>query len=240
MNVKRMLHLIAILTLTIGPTGLLASATPIHPHTPTLPYSHTPTPPHPHTPTADDPSPPASPVKLVFIHHSCGDNWLDTGNGNLGNQLGANNYYVSDTYYGWGPDGIGDNTDIGHWWTWFRGPSSSIYTQAVYTTTNQHASYTRPMADPGGENEIVMFKSCYPNSNLEGNPEETPPPIGSNPLRGQDHPRSDRLRQRTGIQAGPRLSRRHARAGQRRPRRLRRAHPAGRQRWQAFLLRRPL
>ena len=133
---------------------------------------------------AVDPSPPSEAVKLIFIHHSCGDNWLDTGNGNLGDQLGANNYYVSDTYYGWGPDGIGDNTDIGHWWTWFRGPNSSTYTQALYNTTNQHASYTRPMADPGGENEVIMFKSCYPNSNLLGNPDD-PPTTDPNPLRGQ-------------------------------------------------------
>ena len=30
------------------------------------------------------------------------------------------------------------------------------------------------MADPGGENEIVMFKSCFPNSNLEGRPTDAP------------------------------------------------------------------
>jgi len=105
--------------------------------------------------------------------------------GNLGNQLGANNYYVSDTYYDWGPDEIGSYTDIGNWWDWFRGPSSTTYTQAVYNTMNRHADYTRPMADPGGENQIVLFKSCYPNSHLGGNPDD-PPPTGPNPLRGED------------------------------------------------------
>jgi len=133
---------------------------------------------------AMDPSPPSETVKLIFVHHSCGSNWLADGNGGLGIALRDNNYFVSDTNYGWGPDGIGNNTDIGHWWTWFRGLSSSTYTQAVYDTTNQHASYTRPMADPGGENEIVMFKSCYPNSNLKGNPDDLPT-TGDNPLRGQ-------------------------------------------------------
>ena len=44
-----------------------------------------------------DPSPPDQPVKLVFLHHSVGDAWLESGDGDLGNQLGANNYYVSDT-----------------------------------------------------------------------------------------------------------------------------------------------
>ncbi len=66
---------------------------------------------------ADDPSPPASPVRLIFIHHSTGGNWLADPNddqpyGGLGRALMDNNYYVSATNYGWGPDGIGDRTDI--------------------------------------------------------------------------------------------------------------------------------
>ena len=132
----------------------------------------------------NNPNPPSEVVKLVFVHHSVGDNWLNDGDGNLGAALGDNNYYVSDTYYNWGPDSIGSYTDIGHWWRWFRGPSSSTYLSALYNTTNQNANYTRPMADPGGENEIIMFKSCYPNSNLEGNPDD-PPTTGDNPLRGE-------------------------------------------------------
>ena len=138
------------------------------------------------SPLADNPNPPTSPVKLVFIHHSVGDSWLDTGIGNLGNQLGDNDYYVSDTYYDWGPDDIGSYTDIGNWWDWFRGPNSTTYTQALYNTTNRHADYTRPMADPGGENEIIMFKSCYPNSHLAGDP-DAPLPTDPNPLRGEDY-----------------------------------------------------
>ena len=137
-------------------------------------------------PLADNPNPPTSTVKLVFIHHSVGDSWLDTDSGNLGNQLGASNYHVSDTYYDWGPDDIGSYTDIGNWWDWFRGPNRDTYTQAVSNTTNRHAIYTRPMADPGGENQIIMFKSCYPNSHLGGNP-DGPPPTGPNPLRGEDY-----------------------------------------------------
>jgi hypothetical protein len=30
-----------------------------------------------------NPAPPVSPVKLIFIHHSCGKNWLTKGNGGL-------------------------------------------------------------------------------------------------------------------------------------------------------------
>jgi hypothetical protein len=133
----------------------------------------------------DDPSPPTAPVKLIFIHHSCGANWLNDGNGGLGIALRDNNYFVSDTNYGWGPDGIGDRTDIGHWWDWFRGANSATYLGALYTEYAQHASYTRLSTDPGGENEIILFKSCYPNSYLGGNPAD-PPATGDNPLRGHD------------------------------------------------------
>src|SRR5512137_214515 len=62
-----------------------------------------------------DPTPPVQTTRLIFIHHSCGENWLTDGNGNLGRTLGENNYFVSDTNYGWGPDSIGDATDIVNW-----------------------------------------------------------------------------------------------------------------------------
>ena len=79
-----------------------------------------------------DPAPPSSPERLIFIHHSCGENWLADDNGGLGIALRDNNYFVSDTNYGWGPHGIGDLTDIGHWWNWFLGPDSATYLQALY------------------------------------------------------------------------------------------------------------
>jgi len=123
-------------------------------------------------------NPPATPVRLVFVHHSCGDNWLTTGNGNLGNTLDANNYYVRDTYYGWNATqnaSIGDLTDLGHWYTWFcdttiQGngiPRRDNIMASLYTTNNKHASYTTSVGDPGGENTIIMFKSCYPNSDVK-------------------------------------------------------------------------
>ena len=49
-----------------------------------------------------------------------------------------------------------------------------------------HSGYSRLGTNPGGENRIVLFKSCYPNSALGGSPSDPVPPIGSNPLRGQD------------------------------------------------------
>ena len=52
----------------------------------------------------DNPNPPEEIVKLIFIHHSTGENWLSDGYGNLGQTLDQNNYFVSDTNYGWGPE----------------------------------------------------------------------------------------------------------------------------------------
>lgn len=125
-----------------------------------------------------DPSPPDETVKLIFIHHSVGENWLSDENGGLGRALGENNYFVSDTYYGWGPDAIGDRTDIPDWIEWFSGPKTNTYLQAVFSESDDDAAgwdyYNRPMQDPGGENEIIVFKSCFPNSNLAGNPDDPP------------------------------------------------------------------
>jgi hypothetical protein len=175
---------------------------------------------------ADDPAslsdpspvaPPAHPVKLIFIHHSSGENWLKDTNGGLGVALMNNNYFVSDTNYGWGPISfadaapagsytdpgtywrwiwgilsrsgstpIGSYTDIGHLWMWFRGPKSSEIVSAVLNESGQHSSYSRLGNDPGGRNRIVMVKSCYPNSNLKGNPDNVVPSIDSNPLKGRD------------------------------------------------------
>jgi len=120
------------------------------------------------------PEPPDEVVKLIFIHHSCGENWLTDGYGNLGSELGDNNYFVSDTNYGWGPDYIGDRTDIPDWMEWFRSGQTGTITQALYNENEQMSSYTRPLPDPGGENKIIMFKSCFPNSELSGGPTDLP------------------------------------------------------------------
>jgi hypothetical protein len=122
----------------------------------------------------ENPNPPTAPVKLIFIHHSTGENWLNDDNGGLGHALSQNNYFVSDTNYGWGPNGIGNNTDIPNWTDWFRSADTLAYMQALYAESGINSPYTRTLADPGGENEIIMFKSCFPNSNLEGNPNDPP------------------------------------------------------------------
>jgi hypothetical protein len=127
---------------------------------------------------ADDPTPPQQPVKLIFIHHSTGENWLTDGYGNLGSTLAENNYFVSDTNYGWGPDSIGDRTDIPNWPEWFASDQTATYMDALFNESGQNAGYSRLFSDPGGENQIIMFKSCFPNSALEGSPGDSPDPEG--------------------------------------------------------------
>lgn len=117
---------------------------------------------------------PAKTTKLIFIHHSCGENWLSGGNGGLGKALGKNNYFVSDTNYGWGPSNIGDRTDIVNWKEWFSSSKTPKYMNALLKENKKHSSYTRKRPDPGGENRIIMFKSCFPNSELRGHPNDAP------------------------------------------------------------------
>jgi hypothetical protein len=167
-------------------TALCITSAPISPEKTDVPAQ----------PTAGQPvgavAPPAQPVKLIFLHHSSGENWLKDNNGGLGIALRNNNYFVSDTNYGWGPvltagsDPVGSYTDIGNWWTWFRGPKSAEVMDAVYVESDQHSSYSRLKTDPGGKNRIVVFKSCYPNSNLRGSPDDPVPSIDANPLKGLD------------------------------------------------------
>lgn len=138
-----------------------------------------------------DTSPPASPVKLVFVHHSTGENWLADDGGGLGLALRGAGWFASDTNYGWGPvdpeagGPIGDHTDIGSWWRWFVGPRRDVYLAALLAESRQHSEYARLGADPGGPNRVVMVKSCFPNSQLGGSPADPVPPIDANPLRGE-------------------------------------------------------
>lgn len=130
------------------------------------------------------------PVRLIFIHHSTGENWLNDDVGDLGKNLMQNNYFVSDTNYGWGPGygpenvPAGDLTDTGHWWIWFRSPQAPAIMDRVYKEDGKLSYYTRFSDSPGGENEIIMFKSCFPNSALQGNADDPVPSIDANPLKG--------------------------------------------------------
>lgn len=153
---------------------------------PAFPGPDVATPPPPPPPGGEDTSPPEQTVKLIFVHHSTGEAWLADWSGQLGQELRDNNYFVSDTNYGWGPDDIGDRTDTGHWYDWFLGPHREQYLNALYNESQQHCEYSRRSVDPGGENRIIMFKSCFPNSHIGGNPNDPPRPAGDpNPLWGE-------------------------------------------------------
>jgi len=109
---------------------------------------------------------PATPVRLLFIHHSCGQNWLADGNGGLGIALNDNNYYVCDTNYGWdaaSEDNLGDSTNTENWPDWFNNTKMPY----VYATTSHETWTGNDIAQPAGENEIIMFKSCYPLSEVD-------------------------------------------------------------------------
>ncbi len=162
-----------------------------------------PAPPPAPTTQQDLPPQPDEPVKLIFIHHSTGGNWLANigehdSAGGLGQALMENNYFVSATNYDWAVNGddIGSYTDIGHWWNWFNGPNRDANMEAVYNEFDQtlrcesewtfYGNFSRMEdPDPSRENEIILFKSCYPNSHLAGNPDDSPT-TGDNPLRGRD------------------------------------------------------
>ncbi|MFA5802430.1 MAG: hypothetical protein WC911_08125 [Thermoleophilia bacterium] len=157
-------------------------------------------PPTPVTSVAEflSPNPPEHQVRLIFIHHNVGDHWLADEGGRLGMTLRDNNYYVSDTDFGWipqdfdvGSETIGDHTDIGQWYSWFAGPNKTRYLAALFIEEGTHSYIPfsrKPFnPDPISENEVVMFKSDFNNSALAGNPYDPPTPTtGLNPLRSED------------------------------------------------------
>jgi hypothetical protein len=145
-----------------------------------------------------NPSPPAAAVRLVFIHHSVGEDWSSPFHGNLIAALNANKYYLSDSNYGWGGadvltnDGatIGDHTDVGHWYNWFlHAYGKSTHLPALYATTHLTSAIApNAIANPGGENTIVMFKSCFVSGDyVYGNPTDAPLAKGvANPIYGKE------------------------------------------------------
>ncbi|OGS20612.1 MAG: hypothetical protein A2252_01025 [Elusimicrobia bacterium RIFOXYA2_FULL_39_19] len=108
---------------------------------------------------------------LVFIHHSVGNNWLSDS---LNAALLAKDYIDerNDMYYSIDiapvasrPDSLGtipgDNTDMNHWIRWF----------------NDYLGNLKTFACASGVNKIIMFKSCYPNSDISGDGTEPGDPF---------------------------------------------------------------
>lgn len=108
-------------------------------------------------------SDPLQTVKICFIHHSTGSAWINKSGG-LGTALNAHNFYVTECDYGWDAepdDDLGDHTDTGNWSMWFNN------TKMPYVYANEsNFDYTNTIAQPAGENSIIMFKSCYPSSEV--------------------------------------------------------------------------
>jgi len=136
------------------------------------------------SPGNDNQPPPASGVTsgaFVFIHHSVGEAWLDDG---LQTALVAKSYvsayhditYDTDVTPDSGrPDTLadipGDLTDMVHWIGWFNDYLNSV----------KNFTGTRASGRAAGVNRIIMFKSCYPNSAIEGDGTEPGDPFDSTP-----------------------------------------------------------
>ncbi|MBN1212420.1 MAG: hypothetical protein JXA92_07565 [candidate division Zixibacteria bacterium] len=90
--------------------------------------------------------------KLIFLHHSVGQIWLTEGN--LKAALMANGFSVHDATYG---DEIGQETDVCHWLPKFRNDMDKIF---------KFDKHPNIYYSDGAENDIIVFKSCYPNSNI--------------------------------------------------------------------------
>lgn len=117
------------------------------------------------------------PLRLLFIHHSCGGQLMaDQGpvkggadrasgeyciheshpnGGGLRTLLEAEGYEVHEASYG---SRVGEDTDIHHWRRKFTNQMDEIL-----TCDRQDKFYT-----DGRRNHIVAFKSCYPNNAFRG------------------------------------------------------------------------
>jgi hypothetical protein len=154
--------------------------------------------------TTIDTDPPPAPVRLVFVHRSVGQRWLSNRGGRLGEALLRSDYFVSDTFYGWGGAGfvsldgqisdelplsrgeaIGSTTDIGDWSTWFRGPDSTAYLTSLLAWSGQTVKFERLPEVPAVENEVVLLMPAANNSNLTGDPADPLPALSDNPLAGK-------------------------------------------------------
>jgi hypothetical protein len=98
---------------------------------------------------------------LMFLHHSVGEQWLADPEGVGGNShanggrlrraLESNGYQVRDATYG---SRLGEKTDLFDWLPKFTG-----HLDEVLRTAHQD-----DLLPQGERSQIVLFKSCFPNS----------------------------------------------------------------------------
>jgi hypothetical protein len=105
----------------------------------------------------DVPNWPTTRVRMLFIHHSCGELLWRTY-GNLSGALDAINIEPHDATYG---DTIGEYTDVCDWYPKFHDQLELILT--FNCSSDQYYS-----SSSGVVNDIVMFKSCFPTSDISG------------------------------------------------------------------------
>jgi hypothetical protein len=92
------------------------------------------------------------PKQLLFLHHSVGKGWLEAGG--LRTELMAHDIGVHDATYG---DEIGERTDIMDWLPKFKDDMQRV----LIFDYSPNAYYK-----DGHQNDIIMFKSCFPNSDI--------------------------------------------------------------------------
>jgi len=97
--------------------------------------------------------------QLLFIHHSVGENWLNEGG--LRDSLAGLGVGVHSATYG---SDIGQETDMSDWATKF----DRYFDKMLKYDVRPDILYPGDM-----ENDIIMFKPCFPNSDVAA--EGTPP-----------------------------------------------------------------
>lgn len=99
------------------------------------------------------------PLQMVFLHHSVGNGFMYKGG--LRDSLLDLGVVIRSCTYG---DDIGEQTDMNHWLPKFQNDMSHIFKFKAHP--NKYYTDDR-------SNEIIMFKSCYPNSNLTSDGSES-------------------------------------------------------------------
>jgi hypothetical protein len=107
------------------------------------------------------PDKPEQAIDLLFLHHSVGGQWLASAaedpvhGGGLRAALESQGYRVHTATYG---SRLGERTDLFDWPAKFRDSM-----QDVLRIDRQDGQLAQ-----GGQNRVVMFKSCFPNNHFVG------------------------------------------------------------------------